>query len=308
MRNKKVNIGIIGLGYLGPHHYEKFNKNSLCNVKWAVDKDIERHRVIHEKYVQKGTNYKKILDDVDAVSIITPTKSHYQISKFFLSNKKHVLLEKPMTENVSQATELIKIAKKNKVVLQIGHLERFNPVMKKLDKDVKSPIFIEGHRLSEFNPRSTDINVIFDLMIHDIDIISSIVKSKIKKISAFGRKIITNSIDIANARLEFNNGCIANLTASRISQKNERKIRIFGKNKYWSVDFMNHTINKYSKILKNKKFFFKNEKFSFSKKDSLQTEINNFLRSCNGLEKPLVSGIHGREAVITASQISKLLK
>ena len=180
--------------------------------------------------------------------------------------------------------------------------------MAKLDKDIKSPVFIEGHRLSEFNSRSTDINVIFDLMIHDIDIISSIVKSRIKKISAFGKKIITSSTDIANARLEFKNGCVANLTASRISQKNERKIRIFEKNKYWSVDLMNHNINKYSKIIKNKKFSFKHEKFSFTKKDALQAEIINFLKSCSGLEQPLVTSDDGKEAVATASQISKILR
>ncbi len=308
MKKKKVSIGVIGLGYLGPRHYEKFKKSSSCDVKWVIDKDSERHQIISEKYIQKGTNYKKILNDVDAVSIITPTKSHYQIAKFFLSNKKHVLLEKPMTENIAQANELIKISKKNKVVLQIGHVERFNPVMKKLNKDIKSAIFIEGHRLSEFNPRSTDINVIFDLMIHDIDIIANIVNSKIKRISAFGRKIITNSIDIANVRLEFTNKCIANLTASRISQKNERKIRVFEKNKYWSVDFMNRTINKYSKYMKAKNILFKNDNYSFKKTDSLDLQIKNFLNACNKIEKPLVSGEDGKEAITIATKISKLLK
>ncbi|MEC8996383.1 MAG: Gfo/Idh/MocA family oxidoreductase, partial [Pseudomonadota bacterium] len=257
---------------------------------------------------KKGKDFHKIVDEVDAVSIITPTKTHYDIAKFFLKNKKHVLLEKPMTENASQANELIKIARKNKIILQIGHLERFNPVMKKLESEIKDPVFIEGHRLSEFNTRSTDINVIFDLMIHDIDIISNIVKTKINKISAFGKKIITSSTDIANVRLEFSRGCIANLTASRISQKNERKIRVFEKNKYWSVDFMNHKINKYSKVLKNKKYIFKKENFSFSKKDSLQSEINNFLNSCDGSENPLVTGTDGQNAIITASKISKILK
>ena len=308
MINKKINIGIIGLGYLGKFHYQKFNKSSLCNIKWVIDKDAKRFNQIKSSLIKKGKNYREIVNDVDAVSIITPTKSHFYIAKFFLMNKKHVLLEKPMTENIPQATELIRIAKKNKVILQIGHLERFNPVMEKLVKDIKSPVFIEGHRLSEFNPRSTDINVIFDLMIHDIDIISSIVKSRIKKISAFGKKIITSSTDIANARLEFKNGCVANLTASRISQKNERKIRIFEKNKYWSVDFMNHAISKYSKIIKNKKFSFKHEKFSFPKKDALQAEIINFLKSCSGLEQPLVTSADGKEAVATASQISKILR
>ena len=276
MINKKINIGIIGLGYLGKFHYQKFNKSSLCNIKWVIDKDAKRFNQIKSSRLKKGKNYREIVNDVDAVSIITPTKSHFNIAKFFLMNKKHVLLEKPMTENIPQATELIRIAKKNKVILQIGHLERFNPVMAKLDKDIKSPVFIEGHRLSEFNSRSTDINVIFDLMIHDIDIISSIVKSRIKKISAFGKKIITSSTDIANARLEFKNGCVANLTASRISQKNERKIRIFEKNKYWSVDFMNHAISKYSKIIKIKRFLLNMKRFHFPKKMLFKLKLSIF--------------------------------
>ncbi|MED5429956.1 MAG: Gfo/Idh/MocA family oxidoreductase [Pseudomonadota bacterium] len=308
MINKKINIGIIGLGYLGNFHYQKFHNSSLCTIKWVIDNDTKTYKKIKDKKIKKGKDFHKIVDEVDAVSIITPTKTHYDIAKFFLKNKKHVLLEKPMTENASQANELIKIARKNKIILQIGHLERFNPVMKKLESEIKDPVFIEGHRLSEFNTRSTDINVIFDLMIHDIDIISNIVKTKINKISAFGKKIITSSTDIANVRLEFSGGCIANLTASRISQKNERKIRVFEKNKYWSVDFMNHKINKYSKVLKNKKYIFKKENFSFSKKDSLQSEINNFLNSCNGSENPLVTGTDGKNAIITASKISKILK
>ena len=308
MINKKINIGIIGLGYLGNFHYQKFHNSSLCTIKWVIDNDIKTYKKIEDKKIKKGKDFHKIVDEVDAVSIITPTKTHYDIAKFFLKNKKHVLLEKPMTENASQANELIKIARKNKIILQIGHLERFNPVMKKLESEIKDPVFIEGHRLSEFNTRSTDINVIFDLMIHDIDIISNIVKTKINKISAFGKKIITSSTDIANVRLEFSGGCIANLTASRISQKNERKIRVFEKNKYWSVDFMNHKINKYSKVLKNKKYIFKKESFSFSKTDSLQSEINNFLNSCNGSENPLVTGTDGKNAIITASKISKILK
>tara|TARA_B100001175_G_C19466472_1_gene619373 strand:- start:912 stop:1547 length:636 start_codon:yes stop_codon:yes gene_type:complete len=211
-----------------------------------------------------------------------------------------------MTETVSQATKLINIAKKNKLILQIGHLERFNPVMKKLNKEIKSPVFIEVHRLAKFNPRSTDVNVVFDLMIHDIDIVASLIKCKIKKISAFGKKIITRTTDIANVRLEFENGAIANLTSSRISQKNERKIRIFEKDKYYSIDFMNSTIKKYNKSkTKNKLFDYK--EFTHKRTDALRDEINNFILSCLGEEKPIVDGVQGRSAVSTAYTISKLL-
>jgi predicted dehydrogenase len=218
-----------------------------------------------------------------------------------------VLIEKPMTQTVSQAEKLLLLAKKNRVILQAGHLERFNPVMKKLSKDVKNPVFIEVHRLAKFNPRSTDVNVIFDLMIHDIDIVTSLIKNKIKKISAFGKKIITNSIDIANVRIEFVGGAVANLTASRISQKNERKVRIFQRDKYYSVDFMNSSIKRYNKTLKSKNGLFNFKEFTYEKADSLKDEINNFILSCIGKDKPLVDGEQGLNAVKTATMISKLL-
>ena len=306
MKRKKLNTGVIGIGYLGKYHLEKYINNSKCHIKWAVDTKINNIENVDFKNIRKTNDYKEILNDVDAVSIVTPTKNHYSIAKFFLQNKKHVLIEKPMTETVSQATKLINIAKKNKLILQIGHLERFNPVMKKLNKEIKSPVFIEVHRLAKFNPRSTDVNVVFDLMIHDIDIVASLIKCKIKKISAFGKKIITRTTDIANVRLEFENGAIANLTSSRISQKNERKIRIFEKDKYYSIDFMNSTIKKYNKSkTKNKLFDYK--EFTHKRTDALRDEINNFILSCLGEEKPIVDGVQGRSAVSTAYTISKLL-
>ena len=303
MRKNKINIGIIGLGYLGKYHYEKYHKNPLCNIEWVVDINKKNLNYVSPQY-KKTTNYKEIIKDVDAVSIVTPTKNHFPISKYFLEKNIHVLLEKPMTDTIEQANKLIKIAKTNKLILQIGHLERFNPVMNTLNRQIKNPMFIEGHRLSKFNVRSTDVNVIYDLMIHDIDIIKSLVNSNIKKISAFGKKILTKSTDIANVRIEFSNKCIANLTASRISQKNERKLRIFQKDTYLSVDFMNHEIKKYTK---DKIKLFKREDFKFDKSDALKIEINNFILSCLGKEKPLVNGEMGKEALLIAHKISKLL-
>ena len=166
MKIKKVNIGVVGIGYLGKFHLEKFINNKNCTTKSIVDKDIANIPNSLHRITQVTDNYKVIIDNIDAVSIVTPTKSHYKLAKFFLENKKHVLIEKPMTETVVQAKKLIDLAKKNKVVLQVGHLERFNPVMKKLTLDVKNPLFIEVHRLSKFNPRSTDVNVIFLSLIH----------------------------------------------------------------------------------------------------------------------------------------------
>lgn len=307
MKRNKINIAVIGVGYLGKFHLEKFLSHKNCVTKWIVDNNLKNKNLDIVENIAITDDYKGILNDVDAVSIVTPTISHYEIAKYFLSNKKHVLIEKPMTQTVSQAEKLLLLAKKNRVILQAGHLERFNPVMKKLSQDVKNPVFIEVHRLSKFNPRSTDVNVIFDLMIHDIDIVTSLIKNKIKKISAFGKKIITNSTDIANVRIEFIGGAVANLTASRISQKNERKVRIFQRDKYYSVDFMNSSIKRYNKTLRPKNGLFNFREFRYEKADSLKDEINNFILSCIGKEKPLVDGKQGLNAVKTATMISKLL-
>ena len=307
MKRKKLNIGVVGIGYLGKYHLEKFINNKKCDTKWVVDTNLDNIDLNGHDSIQKSSNYKEILDDIDAVSLVTPTKMHFKIAKFFLENKKHVLIEKPMTETVAQATKLVDLAKKNKVILQVGHLERFNPVMKRLTKEISNPLFIEVHRLAKFNPRSTDVNVIFDLMIHDIDIVTTLMKKKIKSVSAFGKKIITKSTDIANVRLEFLGGAVANLTASRISQKNERKIRVFEKDKYYSVDFMNSNIKKYIKNAKTNKGLFSFKEFKYDKTDALKDEINNFILSCLGKEKPLVDGKQGKAAVETATLISKLL-
>tara|TARA_B100001559_G_scaffold103416_1_gene86968 strand:- start:377 stop:1300 length:924 start_codon:yes stop_codon:yes gene_type:complete len=307
MKRKKLNIGVIGIGYLGKYHLQKFITNRNCKTTWIVDLDSNNLSQNISDSIKKTTKYKDIVKDVDAVSIVTPTKDHYQIAKFFLENKKHVLIEKPITNTVDQADKLITIAKKNKLILQAGHLERFNPVMERLNNEIMKPVFIEVHRLAKFNPRSTDVNVIFDLMIHDIDIVTSLVKKKIKKISAFGKKIITNSIDIANVRIEFTDDCVANLTSSRISQKNERKIRIFEKDKYYSVDFMNSNIKRYYKSSLNRKKLFEYKEFNYKKTDALKEEINNFILSCMRKDIPKVDGIQGRDAVKIATVISKLL-
>ena len=307
MKRKKLNIGVIGIGYLGKYHLQKFITNRNCKTTWIVDLDPNNLSQNISDSIKKTTKYKDIVKDVDAVSIVTPTKNHYQIAKFFLENKKHVLIEKPITNTVDQADKLITIAKKNKLILQAGHLERFNPVMERLNNEIMKPVFIEVHRLAKFNPRSTDVNVIFDLMIHDIDIVTSLVKKKIKKISAFGKKIITNSIDIANVRIEFTDDCVANLTSSRISQKNERKIRIFEKDKYYSVDFMNSNIKRYYKSSLNRKKLFEYKEFNYKKTDALKEEINNFILSCIRKDRPKVDGIQGRDAVKIATVISKLL-
>jgi predicted dehydrogenase len=302
MISNKIRVGVIGLGYLGKFHYQKYKLNRSVNLTSVVDQQIENLDFIDSKKIIKTDKYANIIDNVDAVSIVTPTKTHYKIAKFFLENKKHVLLEKPMTETVPQANKLNSLAKRNKCILQIGHLEQFNPAVKKLKQSFKNPQFIEVHRLCQFNPRANDVDVVLDLMIHDIDIVMSLVKKRIKKISVSGKKIITDLTDIANVRIEFSDNIIANLTASRISTKNERKMRIFSNKAYYSIDFINSELKQLSKNDKNK---FITKVFKFKKADSLKEEINNFINTCYGKDISMTDGVAGEIALKVAKRITK---
>jgi predicted dehydrogenase len=302
MISNKIRVGVIGLGYLGKFHYQKYKLNRSVNLTSVVDQQIENLDFIDSKKIIKTDKYANIIDNVDAVSIVTPTKTHYKIAKFFLENKKHVLLEKPMTETVPQANKLNSLAKRNKCILQIGHLEQFNPAVKKLKQSFKNPQFIEVHRLCQFNPRANDVDVVLDLMIHDIDIVMSLVKKRIKKISVSGKKIITDLTDIANVRIEFSDNIIANLTASRISTKNERKMRIFSDKAYYSIDFINSELKQ---LIKNDKNKFITKVFKFKKADSLKEEINNFINTCYGKDISMTDGVAGEIALKVAKRITK---
>ena len=304
MTKSKIRVGVIGLGYLGKFHFEKYSSNKSVKLTSIVDIDKKNLDLVNSKEIYKSTSYKDIIGKVDAVSIVTPTVTHFSIAKFFLDNKVHVLLEKPMTESVTQAKKLNEIAKKTRRILQIGHLEQFNPAIRKLKSLLNEPEFIEVHRLCKFNPRAIDVDVVLDLMIHDIDIVLSLIDRNIKKISVSGKKVITNLIDIANVRIEFENNVVANLTASRISTKNERKMRIFLKNAYYSVDFIN---NELKRLIKNKKNSFKTTSFQFRKSDPLNEEIKNFINTCYGREKSMTSGECGQKALTVAKNITRNL-
>lgn len=302
MVNSKIRVGVIGLGYLGKFHFEKYRSNNSVKLTSIVDINKRNLDLVDTKEVYTTTSYKDITEKVDAVSIVTPTVTHFKIAKFFLENKIHVLLEKPMTESVSEARKLNIIAKQNRCILQVGHLEQFNPAIRKLKSHLNAPEFIEVHRLCKFNPRATDVDVVLDLMIHDIDIVLSLIDKDIKNISVSGKKVITNLIDIANVRIEFKDNVVANLTASRISTKNERKMRIFLKNAYYSVDFIN---NELKKLLQKKNKSFKTTNYQFKKSDSLNEEIKNFIKACYGREKPMTSGECGLRALIIARKITR---
>jgi len=242
-----MRVGIIGTGVMGKHHMRLVDSIPELQLTCAMDHNPEHLDTACQPYkIQKFDDYKKMVESVDSVMISTPTKSHYEIGKYFLEKKKNLLIEKPITSNLEQADELINIAKKNKLIIAVGHMERFNPVVEYVNKLVKKPVFIEIQRLGSFSPRSLDVDVIMDLMIHDIDIILQWDKTDIKKINASGLPIISKKTDIANVRLQFNSGMIANITASRVSQKKTRKLRIFQKYCYFSIDYKKKRLKKYS--------------------------------------------------------------
>ena len=302
MINNKIRIGVIGLGYLGKFHYQKYKASKLVKLTSVVDTNIDNHALVKEKSISKFKKYQDIVNHVDAVSIVTPTSSHFKIAKYFLEKKVHVLLEKPMTETVAQARKLNNIAKKNNCILQIGHLEQFNPAIRKIRKSNCKPQFIEVHRLCQFNPRANDVDVVLDLMIHDIDIVLSLINKPIKNIEVSGKKILTKLTDIANVRIKFEDNIVANLTASRISTKNERKMRIFSDSSYYSIDFINSELKQ---VFKDKKNNFKIKDFRFKKTDVLSEEINNFIKTCLGKEKSMTTGYSGEEALIVAKKITR---
>lgn len=239
---KKIKIGILGAGHLGKFHIQQALEIDNLELIGIYDPNQQNANEAVEKFKVKAfDNMEDLINSVDAVDVVTPTLSHYECASMALRKFKHVFIEKPITNTLEEAKSLINLVHEANVKVQVGHVERFNPAFVEAKKHINKPRFIETHRLAEFNPRGTDVSVILDLMIHDIDIILSVVNSPVKKISASGVPVISNTPDIANARLEFTNGCVANITASRISMKNMRKSRFFQKEAYIAVDFLEKT-------------------------------------------------------------------
>ena len=308
---KKLKCAVIGTGYLGKFHAEKYASLPDCELVAVVDINAEAANAVAQKHGAKPlTEYQSLLGLCDAVSIVVPTTLHHQVAKDFLNSGAHVLVEKPITVTVAEADELIAIAREKNLILQVGHLERFNPAILGLDKTESKPVFIESHRLSPFNPRANDVSVVLDLMIHDIDIILALVDSEVERIDASGTAVLTQGTDIANARLLFKNGCVANVTASRISMKLERKMRMFRPCSYVSVDFQNRILTKHRT---GKKEMFpgipeiETEESIFESGDALLEEIKHFINCIHTGDNPLVSGVAGRRALETAIAITRLL-
>ncbi len=307
----KIRCAVIGVGYLGRFHAQKYQLIPNADLVAVCDSNQDVvENVGQELGVKAYVDYKDLFGVVDAVSIAATTNQHFNIAKACLEQGIHVLIEKPITETVAQADELIQIAQKHHTKLQVGHLERFNSARMALDQYLKKPLFIESERLAPFNPRGTDVNVILDLMIHDIDIIQNMVQSPIVALEAQGTPVLTKGIDIANARITFANHCIANVTASRISFKTERKTRIFQADSYVSIDYHKKQLAVFKKG--TGEMFpgipdIKSEQLEFAKGDALLEEIKAFLQCIEHNTPPLVTGEEGRDALETAEKITTLI-
>jgi len=313
---EKLRVGVVGVGHLGQHHARVYAEIEGCNLVGVVDVDTERGQEIAKRnFTTFYKDYRDLFGKVDAVSIAVPTEHHYRIGLDCLRQGIHLLIEKPMTTTLEEADHLIETATANQSILQIGHTERFNAAVVKLAQIVDKPAFIESNRLSPFPERSTDIDVVLDIMIHDIDIILSVVKSPVKKLDAVGVPVITSKIDIANTRLEFEAGCIANVTASRVSLKRERKLRIFQPEKYISLDYQAQTLNVVELKHPERRHDFPNSRptivpyqVKIAKQEPLKAELESFVQCVQTRGTPVVSGIDGRNALNVAFSILQTMR
>lgn len=307
-----LRIAVIGTGYLGRFHAQKYQKISHVQLIGVCDVNQETcNKVAEELGTQAFNDYHELFGLVDAVSIVVSTKNHFKVAKAFLSQGIHVLLEKPMTETVAEADELIQLAKQQGAKFQIGHLERFNGAKIGVTPYLNQPVFITAERLAPYTPRGADVSVVLDLMIHDLDLIASMVDSPIEKIEANGAAVLSNSIDIAHARLTFENGCVANITASRVSFKSERTMRIFQKDSYLTIDYQK---KKFARLTKGDEELFpgvsnvSSQEFAFENSDALLEEIHAFVNAIIDNQEPIVDGKAGRQALATALEISEIIE
>jgi predicted dehydrogenase len=305
---KKVRAAVIGVGYLGRFHAQKYAQLTECELVAVVDSRPEPcAAVAAEVGTAALADYQSLLGQVDAVSIVTPTAAHFHIAREFLESGAHVLVEKPITETPEQARELIELAARHGRILQVGHLERFNSAILGAEEHLRAPRFIECHRLAPYKERGTDVSVVLDLMIHDIDIVQTLVGSAIESIDAIGTPVFSEDVDIANARIRFANGCVANATASRVSLKTERKMRVFSDDAYVSMDLQQKIVTVIRKRVggaSDGQLPVSIEERNFEPGDALKAEILAFLTCIQHGKPPLVSGEAGLAALQTAIQIT----
>jgi predicted dehydrogenase len=304
-----IPVAVVGVGYLGKFHAEKYAQSADAELRAVVDIDETRAREVAAKCrTQALAEYCALFGQVKAVSVAVPTALHHPIAADFLRRGIDVLVEKPMTSDLAQGRELVELAAAHGAILQVGHLERFNPAIRKLEGVIKDPKFVECHRLAPFVERGTDVDVVLDLMIHDIDVITSLVRSPVERVEAVGVPVLTDKPDIANARIKFSNGCIANVTASRVSLKRERKVRFFQSDAYISIDYDGRRAQIFHKPAPGAGWLdIRGESIEITEADALADEIDAFLQCVRSRALPLVSGAEGLRAIEIAAMISAQL-
>ena len=314
-----LKAGVLGAGHLGKIHLKLLKQSEEYELVGFYDANKKNAEKIASEFGYKMfDDLDELIAAVDMIDVVTPTLSHFEVAKKVISAGKHLFIEKPITNTYEEAKELIELAEKHGVKGQVGHVERFNPAFQAVADRIENPMFIEAHRLAEFNPRGTDVPVVLDLMIHDIDAVLSVVKSDVKKINASGVSVISDTPDIANARIEFENGCVANLTASRISMKNMRKSRFFQRDAYISVDFLEKKCevvkmkdapenpDDFAMILQNaegikKQIYFDNPNVSAN--NAILEELESFADAINNDKDPVVTLQQGAKALQVANQV-----
>ena len=321
MKNK-LKVGVLGAGHLGKIHLRLLNQSKRYELVGFYDPNQEQaQKVVAEFGYTYFDSIDKLIEAVEVVDIVTPTLSHYECAMKAIAAKRHIFIEKPITSTVEEAEEIYHLLEDNHLKGQVGHVERFNPAFLAAKSSIENPMFIEVHRLAEFNPRGTDVSVVLDLMIHDIDVLLSVVHSPVKHIEASGVAVISKSPDITNARIEFENGCVANLTASRISMKNMRKSRFFQRDAYISVDFLEKKVevvrmkeapehpNEYDMILQNAEGEHKQIYFEYPEvqpSNAILDELETFADAIEHNSTPVVTFLQGTEALRVAREISSL--
>lgn len=312
MTDKKLRVGVIGVGSLGINHARIYAMLPECELTGILDTDLERAQHVADTYGVKAYNtLDGLLADIDAVSVVVPTHLHYDVASQIIRAGKHLLVEKPITATTSEAEDLVRLADDADVILQVGHIERFNPVMEYLEAAARNPRFIEAHRLAPYpplregnQPRGTEVNVVLDLMIHDIEVILHLVRSPVREVRAVGVPVLSSSEDIANVRLEFNNGCVANITASRISPERMRKIRVFLDDAYISLDYQKQA----GEVFRHTPEGIDRADVPIEKGEPLANELKSFVNCVANRGSPKVSGEHAAEALKLAAHVTQLMR
>ncbi|HEX4667616.1 MAG TPA: Gfo/Idh/MocA family oxidoreductase [Chthoniobacterales bacterium] len=302
---KKLRVGVIGVGHIGKNHARLYAETGAADFSAIYDTDSAHAARIAEQYqVRAANSLEEFASLVDAASVATPTNTHFAIAQPLLEKGKHLLIEKPIADETAQASQLAELAQARRLVLQVGHVERFNPVLSALEARLTHPRFIEAHRLSPFPNRSTDIGVVLDLMIHDLEIILHLVRAPLESIDAVGVPVLSRREDIANARLRFENGCVANITSSRISPERMRKIRVFQEDAYLSLDYQNQTGEIYRKAGGG----IERTEVEIEKEEPLKRQILSFIECARTGRQPKVSGFEATAALELAVEITKRIE